>query len=284
MKRTGIGSVLTMLVASAVAMGAAGSVHAADADLEKSPTAREVRARGELRAGIVPQAGVSFRDPRTNELKGWALTIVHAAAKRIGVEKVTFVESSWDGIIAGLQSNRYDIAAAPLFQTDQRKAAIDFVDVWRTGVCFLALKSNTKLNTIDDLKSPAVRIATVQGSGSEQTVKKELPQAQIVSVPTTGGSGAPVEMVLSGRADVSQVDDHVSEAWEKRYCELKLIPADCSTRKPFALATGWGIRKGDPAWQAIWQEVVAEHEQLINEERAKFTRFETLFPGEKPCR
>lgn len=284
MKQRGIRLTLVALLASAVAMGAGAPGRAADADLDKSPTARDVRARNELRAGIVPQTGVSYRDPQTNELKGWALDIVRAGAKRLGVEKVTFVESSWDGIIAGLQANRYDIAAAPLFQTDQRKAAIDFVDVWKTGVCFLALGSNTRLNSLEDLKSPSVRLATVQGSGSEQMVRKQFPQAQIVSVPTAGGSGAPVEMVLSGRADASQVDDHVSDAWVKRYCELKLIPEDCATQQPFALATGWGIRKGDLAWQAIWQGVVKEHEQLIKTERAKFTRFENLFPGEKPCR
>ena len=282
MRRLDVFLVLTIALGLMTSGIAQGGTAATDIDLSKSPTAQAVKARNELRAGIVPQTGVSYKDPNSGQLIGWALTIARDGGQRLGVQKVTFVESSWDGIIAGLQANKYDIATASLFETDQRKQAIDFVDVWNSGVCFLALKNNTKVNTFEDLKSPSVKIATAQGSGSEQIVKKEFSKAQIVSVPTTGGSGAPIEMVLSGRTDASQVDDHVSDAWVKRYCELKLIPPDCFKEKPYKMATGWGVNKGDSVWQDFWQRVVKDHEQFIQDERAKFTRFEYLFPGEKP--
>jgi len=246
--------------------------------LPESPTIEEVQKRGVLRVGVVLGMPTIYKDPKTGKLEGYALTILREGANRLGVD-VEFTESSWDGIIAGLQAEKYELAAAGLFQTEQRKQAIDFVDVYLSGICFLA-KEESELNTLEDLNSPDVKIGTVQGSGSEQMVEKNLPKAELVSVPTTGGAGAPIELVLSDRADVVQVDDNAADSWVKRYCGLKVIPSDCWEQHPFGLPIGWGVRKGDPGWQEFWEQVTDDYAQLIVDQRTLYRQFEYLFPGE----
>ena len=262
-----------MLLLTAISVSAA--------ELPKSATIETVQKRGELRVGIVLQVPISYQDPRSGQLTGFALTIAREGANRLGVPKVTFIQTSWDGAVAGLQANKYDIMAAGLVETEERKAAIDFVTVYETGLCFLVQKSNTKLNTLDDIKDPNVRVATMMGSGAEQVVKKYFPMVKLESVPTVGGAGAPVELVLSGRADASQVDHWVGEAWAKRYCELKVVPPDCYKAVPYGLPVGWGVNRGDPGWREFWQKVVTDYKQLMLDERERYSAFEYLFPNEK---
>jgi ABC-type amino acid transport substrate-binding protein len=249
--------------------------------LPESPTIEEVQKRGVLRVGVVPSAPCAYKDPTTGDLIGYCLTLCREAANRLGVD-IQFTESSWDGIIAGLQAEKYEIAACGLMETKQRKEAIDFVDVYYAGFCFLVDEERTDLNEIEDLNNPEVTVGTVQGSAAEVLLEEGLPKANILAVPTTGGAGAPAELLISGRADAIQVDDVAAESWRIRYCGTKIVPPGCCCWEghPFATPIGWGIRKGDQGWQLFWEELAEDYKQLITDERDRFRKFEYRFPGE----
>src|SRR5690606_10231678 len=140
------------------------------------------------------------------ELEGILMQIGKEAAKRLGVE-FEASETGWDTIIAGLQANKYDVALAGLFETEQRKKVVDFVTFGEEGIAFLVRKDNDAINTADDLNKSGVTIATVTGSGSEQMIKDNFKESEIKSVISpTGGSGAPPEEVIAGRVDAAQFD------------------------------------------------------------------------------
>ena len=254
---------------------------AEEVEVPESPTIAGIKDRGVLRVGTAQHVPQAYMDPNTGELAGLAVSLGREAADRLGVPDVEVVETSWDAIVAGLQADKYDVVMAGLFETDARKEVIDFVTFRTEGICFMVRSDNDAINTLEDLASADVTIATVTGSGSEQTVQKEFPMVQLESVPVeAGGAGAPVDLVLTGRADASQVDSYVSLAWDQRYPELKVVPSDCFDNAPFAMPVGYGLNKGDPGWKQFLDELMADSKQLIEDEYRTYAAFEFIFPGE----
>ena len=248
---------------------------------EESPTIQAIKERGTLRLGAAIALPAVYKDPGTGELLGVGIDMGNEAAKRLGVE-VEYIESSWDAIIAGLQANKYDGVVAGLYATEERKKVVDFVIWYEEGNCFL-VRNESPIHTLEDLNSPDVTIATITGSGSEQMVMANLPNAKLHSVPTaTGGGGAPPEEVLAGRADASQFDGVLALAWEQRFPELRVAPDGCFENPTMPTPVGIAINKEDPAWKAFWEEVVADLEAqgLIGDWRAKYSGWEFVFPGE----
>lgn len=56
---------------------------------------------------------------------GFDVELSKELAKRMGLE-VEFIDTAWDGIFAGLNTNRYDAVISAATITDERKAAFDF--------------------------------------------------------------------------------------------------------------------------------------------------------------
>ena len=60
-----------------------------------------------------------------NVLTGFDIEVAKAVAEKMGL-KVEFVEVEWDGILAGVESGRYDIAANGVEIDDEREEKYDF--------------------------------------------------------------------------------------------------------------------------------------------------------------
>lgn len=288
-----VGLLLALLtIVSLLAVGCAGAAEAPPTATEapaegapaaemESPTIQAIKDRGTLRLGAAIALPAVYKDPNTGELKGVGIDMGNEAAERLGVD-VQYIESSWDAIIAGLQANKYDAIVAGLYATEERKKVVDFVTWYEEGLCFL-VGNDSPIHTLENLNSSDVTIATVTGSGSEQTIKRELSEAQIRSVPlATGGGGAPPEEVLSGRADASQLDAVLAQAWDQRFPELRIAPDGCFETPAFPIPVGIAISKGDAGWKAFWEDVVADLQDkgLIKDWRAKYSSWEFVFPGE----
>jgi polar amino acid transport system substrate-binding protein len=245
---------------AAVALGLTAQIGLAQS-WEDSPTVQNIKKEGVLRAGVSIAAPTIFKDPSTGELEGILIQIGKEAAKRLGV-KLEVSETGWDTIIAGLQANKYDVALAGLFETEQRKKVVDFVTFGEEGIGFLVRKDNDAINTVDDLNKSGVTIATVTGSGSEQMIKDNFKESEIKSVISpTGGSGAPPEEVIAGRVDAAQFDAVLALAYQERFPDLKVVPADAFEKPLFPTPTGIAVRKDDPKFREFLASVIADLEK-----------------------
>lgn len=77
---------------------------------------------------------------------------MQAIAAKLGVT-ATFAETEWDGIFAGLDSGRYDIAANGVEVTDERAQKYDFSTPYgyiRTAL--IVRGDNTDIQSFEDLK------------------------------------------------------------------------------------------------------------------------------------
>jgi ABC-type amino acid transport substrate-binding protein len=208
-----------------------------------------------LKVGAVVAPPWLLLDTKTNEFYGPAIELYEEIAKQFG-KKLELVNSNFATNIAGLQANQFAIAGAPLFQTPERAEAVDFV-TWSTGgTCYALLKSNTEINTLEDLNDPSVKAAFGTGTGPSTAFPKKYPEAEVYTVQISGG-GLPIPEVLAGRATVTQVDNSLIHLYEEKYPELKFIPAgdECLNNPDLSLPIGLGIAKGNDELRTKLQEI-----------------------------
>jgi polar amino acid transport system substrate-binding protein len=77
------------------------------------------------------------------ELEGFEIDYVNALCANMKI-KCTWVAQDWDGIIPALLAGKYDIIAAGMNATDERKKKVDFTAVYtRTPISVIAAKTVT---------------------------------------------------------------------------------------------------------------------------------------------
>ena len=125
-----------------------------------------------------------------------AVEVMQAIAAKLGVT-ATFAETEWDGIFAGLDSGRYDIAANGVEVTDERAQKYDFSTPYgyiRTAL--IVRGDNTDIQSFEDLKGKH----TANSIASTYMTLAEGYGATAAGVDTLDQT---IQMVLSGRADAT---------------------------------------------------------------------------------
>ena len=96
------------------------------------------------------------------ELEGFEIDYVNMLCDKMKV-KCTWVAQDWDGIIPALLTKKYDVIAAGMNATDERKKRVDFTtDYSRTPISFIAGKSVSS----NDISPAALKGKNVGTQGS----------------------------------------------------------------------------------------------------------------------
>ncbi|MBS7542912.1 transporter substrate-binding domain-containing protein [Ancylobacter oerskovii] len=131
------------------------------------------------------------------KITGFDVEIGMAACAKMK-RKCEFVQQDWDGIVAGLQTRRYDAIFSSMGITEERKKQLLFTDpYYRPSAAFVG-KSDVKV----DFKDPALGGATVGAVPGiyECYVKKAYPKANLTVYPN---SDALYLDLTSGRLDLA---------------------------------------------------------------------------------
>ena len=261
---------LSLPLAAAFAQDATPSSDATPVAIEvpaagESPGIDKIMENGTLRAGVAVAPPWLLQDPTTMEYYGPAADVIERIGEELGVP-VEYVDSGWDVLIAGLQSDKFDLTAAPMFATPDRMEVIDFVNYTTAGTCYFTKADNTEINSLEDLNNSDVTIVTFTGTGTEEGIREKYPEATINSIVQPPGGQPPIEDVLSGRADVGPFDSPLALFLIQQYPELKILPQDaeyCIANADIPFPIGMGFNKNDPAFTAFLQSVVdAMQEEL----------------------
>jgi ABC-type amino acid transport substrate-binding protein len=96
-------------------------------------------------------APFSYHDDNDN-LVGYDVEVSEALAKELGV-KVKFVEVKWDSLIAGLDSDKYDLVTNQVAITAERKKKYDFsIPHTYSYPAIITKKDNTEITKMSDIK------------------------------------------------------------------------------------------------------------------------------------
>jgi polar amino acid transport system substrate-binding protein len=187
-----------------------------------------IKAKGTLTIGTEAQyAPNEFLAPDGKTVIGMDADLTTALAGVMGL-KVNFVNSSFEAIIPGLASGRYDLGVSSFTDKKEREKVVNFVDYFTAGISFYAKTSvNPSVKSLADLcgKTVAAEKGTVEleeATKQSGTCTKEGKKA--VTVLSFPGQN-PVSLALvSGRAELAMADSPVVAYQVKQLSgQLKLI-------------------------------------------------------------
>ncbi|WP_345797041.1 amino acid ABC transporter substrate-binding protein [Castellaniella sp. MT123] len=224
-------------------LSAAPSAHAATDDLAA------IQKAGAIRIGTEgTYAPFSYHDPKDNKLVGFDVDIGRAIAKQLGV-KPDFVEGKWDGLIAGLNANRYDVVINQVGITPERQAKYDFSKPYISSEAVLIVRDdNTTIHAFQDLK----------GKRSANTITSnfgKLAQQHGAEVVPVQGFNDAIALLTSGRVDAT-INDELSFLDFKKHqpqAKVKVVATDSSA--DFS-RSGVLMRKDQPALKAAIDKAI----------------------------
>jgi len=203
----------------------------------------KIKAAGVLRVGIAvdPPFTIQAAD---GEWKSFNPELVRKLGDYLGV-KIEFVATSWTTIVAGLQTNKYDIIGASINATPERQQVIDFTTPYSyTGTSFLIRKDNAKnLKSMEDMNKPEVVVTFVTGSDNDEATRKFLPNATYRAIPN-GSVSDLISELESKRSDVLSTSSYLVEPLESKY-PYYALPTDPNGVLPVGIS--WGLPKENPA-------------------------------------
>jgi cystine transport system substrate-binding protein len=206
-----------------------------------------VQAAGALKIGTEgTYAPFTFHDT-DGKLVGFDVEIGEAIAKKLGV-KAEFLEGKWDGLIAGLDANRYDAVINQVGITEERKKKYDFSEPYIASKAVLIARADD-----DSIKG----FADLKGKKSAQSLTSnfgKIAQESGAELVGTDGFDQSIQLVLTGRADAT-INDSLS------FLDFKKHKPDANVKIAAEQAnadySGVIIRKGEPELlEAINQALV----------------------------
>ena len=161
-----------------------------------------IKSAGALKIGTEgTYAPFTYHD-ESGKLVGFDVEIGEAVAKKLGV-KAEFLEGKWDGLIAGLDANRYDAVINQVGITEERKKKYDFSEPYIASKAALIVKAdNTDITSFETLK----------GKKAAQTITSnfgKLAETNGAELVPTDGFDQSIALVIQGRADAT-INDSLS--------------------------------------------------------------------------
>ena len=162
----------------------------------------QIKQAGALRIGTEgTYAPFTYHDS-TGALVGFDVEIGREIAKRIGVE-AEFVEGPWDGLIAGIDANRYDVVINQVGITEERRQKYDFSEPYIASKAALVVRGDN---------ADIARFEDLAGKRAAQTLTSnygKLAQEHGAEIVPTDGFDQSIALVVQGRADAT-INDSLS--------------------------------------------------------------------------
>ena len=176
---------------------------------------QQIKDRGSI---IIAMEGVwqpwTYHD-ESGALTGFDVEVGNLIAEGLGV-KAEFVETAWDGILAGVDSGRFDIACNGVGYTEKRQESYDFSSVYVYSEMVLVVREDDEeIKTIEDLKGKK----TANSPNSTYASVAEKAGAEVTYVDTLGETMALLE---EGRVNATLNDKDSAESYLSEHPEAKV--------------------------------------------------------------
>lgn len=183
-----------------------------------------------------------IKDPNTGELSGFIIDLFKEIIKDADL-KVNYVESTWGGFPADLNTGKCDAAVAGIYPTIGRSTSVTFTQPFFYAGNSGAVKSDdNKFRTFEDVNKKGVKVAVIQGEYGHIYSQKYLTNATLIVLEKSSDLTGPLIAVSSGQADVGlSTGDTVSE-YVSKHSEVKnLFPDQPYSTTPIS----WAVRSDD---------------------------------------
>lgn len=173
---------------------------------------------------------------------GYDVELLNAVAKQLNV-KLKIQNLSFNGLIPGLVSKKFDMVSVGLSPTPERRKAISFSRAYVPYAQILAAKKgDTTGASMSAWNNASKTLTSLQGSTAEQLVKSDFPKAKSSSFPDQNSAFL---QVATGRANGIVVENYLLAQFNKSNGnKLQEVPFP----KPLQVQYGaYGVQKGNVA-------------------------------------
>lgn len=179
---------LVIVVAGALAVHAQQSPDLRVADLVQT---------GKLRVALgLGSPVLAMKDPNTGEVRGPALDLARALAKKIGVELKPVEYPRPGAILAGVKNNEWDVTF--LVADPARVADADFSPPYMQSDFTYLVPTGSSKHSVADMDQPGIRIAVPRGDASDLRLTQILKHAELVRIDSIADA---INMVHTGKID-----------------------------------------------------------------------------------
>ncbi|MGW1891182.1 ABC transporter substrate-binding protein [Streptomyces sp. NPDC002004] len=241
---------------------------------------KEIRDKGVIRVGSdIAYAPVEFND-KSGKVAGIDPDLATAMGKQLGV-KFDFQNGTFDTLITGLRSKRYDIAMSAMTDTKDRQngvdadtgkkvgEGVDFVDYFNAGVSIYTPKGKTQgITSWTDLCGK--KIVVQRGTVSEDLAKaqaKKCPSGKKLSIESYDTDQQAQTRLRSGGANAGSSDFPVAAYAVKTSGGGKdfEIVGDQVEAAPYGIAVAKGNTQLRDALQAALNAIIknGEYDKII---------------------
>lgn len=138
----------------------------------------------------------NFMGDNNKDYEGFDVDISNELAKRMDVE-TEFVATSWDSLIGGLKSDKFDVIIAQMTVTEERKESVDFTDPYVvTGSVLITREDTDDITKLEDIKGKKV------GAGAGTTFAEVAESVDGANVTLYKTVNEYLQDLINGRLDV----------------------------------------------------------------------------------
>jgi aspartate/glutamate/glutamine transport system substrate-binding protein len=242
-------AVLTATLALAASLVVSAAVPSRAAD-DNSVDA--IKKRGTIKIGVKYDAPpFGSLDPKTNQVSGFDVDVARAIAKHVlgSPDKVDLVQVKSDNRIPLVQNGDIDAFVATATITSARMKTIDFSNVYYRAGQSLLVKKGSSVHGYKDLDGKSV--CSVQGSTPEQTIRRLVPKANVVTFETYPEC---LTALRGGRVDAVTTDNVILGGYEAQDPNNLELVGGLFTFEPY----GIGIRKGNASLVKAINDTLAD--------------------------
>jgi cyclohexadienyl dehydratase len=198
---------------------------------------------GEIKVGTTGDWNpMTFKDPSSNEYRGFEIDIVNELALDMGV-KLVIVPTEWKTLVNGILSNKYDISTSASLSAKRALSAGYTNSYFKLATVPLTLKNNlNKFKSWEDINQKNIKVAVTLGTTQEQQAKQLFPKATLNIIESPARD---FQEVLAGRSEVHITSNIEAASLIKQYPELSIIPVK-ESKYPTPLA--WLTPQDDQVW------------------------------------
>lgn len=212
----------------------------------------------EIKCGYALWSPALYKDPNSNELKGYIYDIIEAAGQKMGIKIVWAEEAGWDTIVEGLKTRRYDMICTGLWATAARGRHIAFSQPFYYAPLYAVVRANDHRfdEDLSILNDPAYKIAVLEGEMSAIYAARHYPIASLHSIPQITGNSQVIKDVADKKADITFLEPSSFYEFDKNNPGVLRI---LDKENPLnVLPTGFGLPIGDTAFADMVNAAVNE--------------------------
>jgi ABC-type amino acid transport substrate-binding protein len=196
--------------------------------------------------------GITYRNPRTQQLTGIDIDMAIELGKDLGVA-VEFIDSSFAKLVDDVTQDRCDVAMFAIGITRERATKLRFTAPHlASDIYAITTQTNRRIKGWDDIDKPGAVVAVAKGTLHEGVMKDKLKAARLLVLDTPF---AREHEVQSGRADVFMTDYPYSQRFLANADWARLLsPPGTYHLTPYAYA----VRPADDRWHARLERFVSD--------------------------